>query len=63
MRNYGVRDPPTEEIEMDAQGSNDFLYSISRRFIQSPEQIRRFFFLIGVFLVVILLVFGGRSQP
>jgi LysM repeat protein len=48
---------------MDAQGSNDFLYSISRRFIQSPEQIRRFFFLIGVFLVVILLVFGGRSQP
>ena len=42
---------------MDAQGINDFLYSVSRRFIQSPEQIRRFFVLIGVFLLVILLVF------
>jgi hypothetical protein len=42
---------------VDNQGMNDFLYAISRGFIQSPGQVRVFFILIGSFVAVILSVF------
>jgi hypothetical protein len=56
VQNSAHQSIPAKETEMDNQGVNDFLYSISRGFIQSPAHIRLFFILIAVFLAVILLV-------